>query len=197
MKKIFFGLLLLFLFSFSIKKIPVTPAWRLMLTSEIIIKGKVLSHDTTAIVVEVAQVLSTNSKSALTSGQKIKINNSNNSKISIKTSRTADGVTAIFYLNTTASSTTFNHTDRFLGSVPLNLEGKIQFYNGIDYKNYGTLQEYIIAIKQVKKSYLIDETGKVQSKLSKKSVYKTYKMSAIATSIFNEIERERSNYSNQ
>lgn len=195
MKKILFGIALVLLCSFTMKRIAFTPVWRLMLTSDLIVSGKVLSHDTTAIEIEVNKQLSINSKNNVIEGQKIKINHSNNSKYKIKASRIADGTKAVFFLNNDLNSENFNHTDRFSGIVPLSLDEKIQYFNGIDSKNYATLLEYYDAIRLVKKTYTIDKTGMVQSKWSKKCIYNKNKVTGIAKSIFDEIERERSTYS--
>lgn len=195
MKKIFYGITVILLCSFTIKKIAYTPIWRLMLTSDLIVSGKVLSHDSTTITVEIDKTLSSiNKKFNFCKGKKIRINNSSNSKYSIKTSRITDGTFAVFYLNATLEATTFNHTDRFSGIVNLNSEGKIQFYNGIDYNNFGTLKEYNATIKLVKQIYTINKTGMVQSALLKQDIFKKYKMSGISKSVVEEIEKERSNY---
>ena len=194
-KKIFLVATLALLCGFAMKRMAFTPVWRLMLTSELIVSGTVISHDTTAIEIKIDKQLPTNSKVKFITGQRIKINHSNNPNYKIKASRITDGTSALFYLNDDVNSENFNHTDRFSGIVALNSENKIQYFNGIDSKNYATLLEYSDAIRLVKKTYTIDKTGMVKSKWTKKCIYKKNKLNGIAKTLFDEIERERSSYS--
>ncbi|MBC7494334.1 MAG: hypothetical protein H7221_04940 [Flavobacterium sp.] len=196
MKKIVSGIVLILFCSAYSQRIAFTPVWRLMLTSNAIVSGKVLSHDTTCIVVEVEQELLATNYFNLRPAKKIKINHSNNAKLTIKSSRILDGSRAIFYLNTITNSENFNNSDRFSASVPIGLNNKIQFNDGIDNQNYATINQYLAAINFVRKVYSIDTTGMVYSSLSKKKIQQRYKMNALTRSIFDEIEQERSQYSN-
>ena len=196
MKKILFAIVLILFCSAYSQRIAFTPVWRLMLTSNVIVSGKVLSHDTTCIVVEVEQELLVTNYFNLRPAKKININHSNNVKLSIKSSRILDGSRAIFYLNTITNSENFNNSDRFSASVPIGLNNKIQFKDGINYQNYATINQYVAAINFVRKVYSIDKTGMICSSLSRKKIQQRYKMNALTRSIFDEIEQERSQYSN-
>lgn len=194
MKKIVLSTVVILLCSFAIKRIAFTPISRLMLTADAIVAAKVISHDTTAIKVELTKVLFINDKTTLVKGQLIKINHGNNPKYKIKSARIADNATAIFYLNTVSKSENYNPTDRFSGIVAIQADGKVPFVADPDKEEAATLMQYAKAIKQIKATYTIDKTGVIKSKWNKEYIYKNNKMSSFAKSIFDEVERERSGY---
>ena len=196
MKKILLGLLAILLSAFAIKRIAFTPVYRLMLSADAIVAAKVISHDTVAIEIEITKVLSTSAKNKVVAGQRIKINHTNNFRYNIKSARIADNTAAVFYINAISYAENFNFTDRFSGIIPLDADQKVPFSIGSDKKESVTLTQYATAINQIKTTYTIDKTGMIISKWTKKYIYRKNKMSAFAKFIFDDLERERSNYAN-
>lgn len=194
MKKIVIGLVLILFCSAYSQRSAVTPIWRLMLTSNVIVSGKVLSHDTTCSVVVIEKILLAPNNLNLSAEKKIKINHSNNVTLTIKSASISDGSRAVFYLNTIANTDNLNHTDHFLATVPIASNNKIKFFSKTDSQNYATIQEYTTAIRFVRKSYFLDKTGMVCSLLSTKRIRKFSEINALSKSIFEEIERERRQY---
>lgn len=196
MKKILFGFLIILLSAFAIKRITFTPVYRLMLSADAIVAGKVVSHDTVAIEIEITKVLAVSAKNNLLKGQRIKINHTNNATYKIKSARIADNTAAVFYINAISYSKNFNHTDRFSGIIPLDSVGSVPFTIGSDKKEAVTLVQYATAINQIKTAYALDKTGMIKSKMTKKYIYRKNKMTAFAKFVFDEVERERTSYAN-
>lgn len=194
MKKIVFGFVLFLFCSAYSQRSAITPIWRLMLTSNVIVTGKVLSHDTTCSVVAIEKILLAPNNLNLLARKKIKINHSNNATLMIKSASILDGSHAVFYLNTIANTDNLNHTDRFSATVPVALNNKIKIINTAHLEDYATIQQYTDAIRFVRKAYFLDKTGMVCSLLSTKKIRKFSEINALSKSIFEEIERERKQY---
>ena len=197
MKKLALGFSLILLCAFGIKRVAMTPVWRLMLTSEVIVSAKVISQDTTAVIIEIQEQLSNGAKTTFKPKERIKINQfaySKNPKYRVRSAAIENNTKAIFFLKSDANSSNFNYADRFSGILYFNADQKIQYYNGINYENFASVKEFNEALLFVKKRYTIDSTGMVKNSIVKKNGFKKYKISDYCKSIISEIEREKSNY---
>ena len=197
MKKLAFGFSLILLCAFGIKRVAMTPVWRLMLTSELIVSGKVISQDTATVVIEIQEQISNGGKINYKPKERIKINQtiySKNPRYRVRSAAIENNTKAIFFLKSDANSSNFNYSDRFSGILYLNNNQKIQYYNGIDYENFATVKEFTDAFLYLKKHYTIDSTGMVKNSIVKKNGFKKHKIGNYCKSLIFEIEREKSNY---